>query len=233
MPSRLTMAPPADSAKQPVMAVIVSWCMTSTTGCPSAGNCVRNARNTAMFVSQSGRRSKNELCAGNSVTGPISGNLVVSRHRHHSLEHTRVSCRPACVSRRPSAAWKRPAASRLRRVEQSSSVKCGGSPIPGASAWRRISTRPGFANSASGNGPPASAVVVTAIAALMSNDRRRMGVLWMILEKRKPGIAYTSPEAARKSQPIVRCPVVQRGHSGAVGGSPRLALYARHGDRNR
>src|SRR5262245_12875711 len=51
-----------------------------------------------------------------------------------------LCCRNASPMR---SAWARPFASRLRCVEQSSSLASGGSKLPGAKLWRTTTTTPG------------------------------------------------------------------------------------------
>ena len=90
------------------------------------------------------RFRKNEFSAGRSSAGPRSRNRAVSRHRHHWLVRTPSTVAPAARIAAPIfRACSRPCASRLRWVVQSLSTNVAGSPVPGATAWRRMATMPG------------------------------------------------------------------------------------------
>ena len=131
---RIRISPSA--GKIPVRAVMFTWWVTSTTGRLRSAEAIHARSGRVCFCSSPGNEKK-EFSAASSTTGPTARLRAVSRQRHHWLLYTVVLASPAARRRAPiRAACSLPAFDRLRCVEQSPSRKFGGSPVPGALAWR-------------------------------------------------------------------------------------------------
>ncbi len=127
-----------DCANSPVSAEIFTWWDTNILGLSSSAthwtsDCLR-ARVCSGSVLLSWKK---ELIIGTGIGSPKSSRRAVSRQRHHWLERMVAVSMPLSRSTSPMAlAWVRPSSDNFRWVEQSSTTKCCGSPMPGANAWR-------------------------------------------------------------------------------------------------
>ena len=132
----LTTTISACAGAMPVRSRMLTWWITRMRLPPPTG-CARRAFTSASLSFEARVVSlKLELSAGHAVAWP-KARVAVAMQRHHWLESTSLTGVPRARKATPrECASARPASERLRCVAQSSSLKPGGSPMPGTRSRR-------------------------------------------------------------------------------------------------